>query len=654
MTAEEQRDAGRWRHAPQLLALSLVALAVSSPLWLKAGAIVNADLYRAYDWLEAAKHGNFARDGLLGHGGFALWNPFLEGGLPSYAHPSDGSFSPSFLTILLLGEAIGMKVNVVLLLVAAAIGSYGLSREWLGLDVQPALVVGLLMGVCGWIPGGMAVGFYESCFLALVPGFLYLVLRAARERRPSRAVLWVGLAGSFLLIGGVQMQLCLAFAGLQMVLWAFLGARHAVRSLIAALTFCAGLGAVKFLPMLEFVHSRGGRTVSYDDPAPWWSLLVRPTWGLFSMVPERTEYSAAGIPLSVEYDHAGMALIAGVLAVVAFRRCSKKAFPLAALLVATAAMGWEAGGGFNVSLLSLVHWLPGFSAIRESYRYTSFFLALWLCLSAGLGFAFLQGWSRDRGGFLARPGVLFGLFLLLLLPQAYASASLYGSIFSEESFERLEEPTTFVDIAGRTVASPDESLSNFHTVLLPDPPSPARRNYDLVPYLAARSNVGALYLAEDLPPAAGLAARPLYTWNADDQAILNPRWRGEAWIEHGEGEAGPLRLGANQLQVDVHTSGPATLLINQNYYRGWRVDKAGEGVEVSSHEGLIAVRLPAAHRGPVELRFRSLSLRLGAAVSLIFLLSVLVLWRLKVRLSTLHAPQEHAESDGGTHTGAQQ
>jgi hypothetical protein len=419
-----------------------------------------------------------------------------------------------------------------------------------------------------------------------------------------------------------------------MVLWALVGARQAIRSLVAAMTLCAGLGAVKFLPMLEFVHSRGGRTVNYDDPAPWWSLLVRPTWGLFSMLPERTEYSAAGIPLSVEYDHAGMALIAGVLAVVAFRRCSRQAFPLAALLVATAAMGWEAGGGFNVSLLSLVHWLPGFSAIRESYRYTSFFLALWLCLSAGLGFAWLQVWSQGRGGFLARPGALLGLVLLLLLPQAYASASLYGSIFSEASFERLEEPTTFVDIAGRPVPSPDEGLSNFHTVLLPDPPSPSRRSYDLVPYLAARSNVGALYLAEDLPPAEGLAVRPLYTWNSDDQAILNPRWRGEAWIEQGEGAAGPLRLGANQLQVDVDTTGPATLVINQNYYRGWRAYKAGEGVEVSSHEGLIAVHLPAAHRGPVELRFRSLSLRLGAAVSLIFLFSILTLWRLKIRHSS--------------------
>ena len=75
---------------------------------------------------------------------------------------------------------------------------------------------------------------------------------------------------------------------------------------------------------------------------------------------------------------------------------------------------------------------------------------------------------------------------------------------------------------------------------------------------------------------------------------------------------------------------------------------------MSSHEGLIAVRLPAAHRGPVELRFRSLSLRLGAAVSLIFLLSVLVIWRLKIRLSALHAPQQHTESERGTHAGAEQ
>jgi hypothetical protein len=56
---------------------------------------------------------------------------------------------------------------------------------------------------------------------------------------------------------------------------------------------------------------------------------------------------------------------------------------------------------------------------------------------------------------------------------------------------------------------------------------------------------------------------------------------------------------------------------------------------VSSQEGLLAVRLPVAHRGPVELRFRSGSLRLGGAVSLIFLFGILALWRLKVRQEVL-------------------
>ena len=42
------------------------------------------------------------------------WNPLLAGGMPQFAHPSDGSMSPLILPSVLFGEALGMKLNIVL------------------------------------------------------------------------------------------------------------------------------------------------------------------------------------------------------------------------------------------------------------------------------------------------------------------------------------------------------------------------------------------------------------------------------------------------------------------------------------------------------------------------------------------------------------
>ena len=81
------------------------------------------------------------------------------------------------------------------------------------------------------------------------------------------------------------MQLCLAFAALQMALWAAL-ARCDVRPgmLLRRVGFLlagtAGLGAIKFLPMLELVSSRGWRTESAPHGVGLWDGVVGSLLGL--------------------------------------------------------------------------------------------------------------------------------------------------------------------------------------------------------------------------------------------------------------------------------------------------------------------------------------------------------------------------------------
>ena len=226
-----------------------------------------------------------------------------------------------------------------------------------------------------------------------------------------------------------------------------------------------------------------------------------------------------------------------------------------------------------------------------------------------------------------RPAVPLLLIGLALLPQGLASASLFGSVFAERADGRLAEPTVFVDALGRAVSPPDEALNGFHTILALDSPAPGRKGYNLAPYLAARSNVGVMYPAEDLPPERPPAIQPLYTWTRADQALLNRDWKGEVWLERGKGRAHSLRMGPNEIGFELDVGGPALVLINQNYHRDWSLDAGPAGLLVTEHDGLLALEVPASHTGALRLRFRSRALFLGLLVSLLTLAGWLVALR---------------------------
>jgi hypothetical protein len=387
-------------HRRTLLALPFAAaLAVCLPLLLRPRAILNADPYRAFDWLEAAKFRWYARHAILTEGTPAFWNPYLEGGLPSFAHPSDGTASPFFLVTMIFGEAAGMKIDAVLLLLLGTAGVLLLARDQLRLGPVPASFAATSFAVAGWTASRLAVGFYESLYLMLIPPALWLVLRAAQRGPNAMGLAYAGAAGLVLAAGGVQMQLCLAFAILQLALWlpwAAIGQDRPQRLPLlgfaaVAVVLCAGLGACKFVPMVEFLDTRGWRVEhTIYAVGPWDA--VDATWlGLVDLADARGEYDARGNTLDWEYPYAGLAWSVVFLAALGAVRTGRRGAGAAVLFAVTLLLSWRHGVGFQVSLFPLLRSLPLFESMRGTDRYVSFFLMLWACLGAGLGLEGLRG-----------------------------------------------------------------------------------------------------------------------------------------------------------------------------------------------------------------------------------------------------------------------
>jgi hypothetical protein len=100
----------------------------------------------------------------------------------------------------------------------------------------------------------------------------------------------------------------------------------------------------------------------------------------------------------------------------------------------------------------------------------------------------------------------------------------------------------------------------------------------------------------------------------------DPLYRGETYLQAGRGHVDIDQWAMSRITVRVRPDTADALVVNQNFYRGWRAhrrDATGAIDTVEAHrsaEGLIAVAVGPEHR-EIELFYRSAGLVAGAWVS---------------------------------------
>jgi len=162
----------------------------AAPMFTVPDGIASGDAFRDNDWLNCRCFDLITRDALLDHGQLPLRSHLIGGGFPVVAHPSDGSWAPTLLAVLLFGDVIGVKLNLLAMLLVGTWGLYGLARRWLGLSRAPSVFAALLFAFSGWAPAMLLVGFYNQAFYLLAPAVLWLLVSGVG--RPAR-LLWAGL-----------------------------------------------------------------------------------------------------------------------------------------------------------------------------------------------------------------------------------------------------------------------------------------------------------------------------------------------------------------------------------------------------------------------------------------------------------------------------
>ena len=373
----------------------------------------------------------------------------------------------------------------------------------------------------------------------------------------------------------------------------------------------------------------------YRSPGELWS-------GLLGRAPARAEYRMAGgrkvEPKSSEYTWLGLTLPPLLLALAGVVLAGPRTALLAlcGLLFLGLCVGWSLP-------LDLHFWLttgvPGLASVGQPVKYYNFFLLLPLVLLAAAGLQ--RAASRLQSLHPRAPAVLWVVaFCLLAWPFAQNRGAL-GELFAHPV--TAPAPGTFhqqlqlgsgawLQLSGEQRRRRIQGGRQGQVML-----RESSRPLWATEYYNIKQNVGTIdWYGTLLLPEVAVPRRYLLL---DGPPVPNPRYRGEAWTQTGQGTISGLTIRPNSIHLQLVLPRPDTVVINQSYLEGF-VASVGRVRPVPLTEqgaagrpGLLGVSLPAG-RHRLQIRYRPTLILAGLVVSGVsMLLWVVAFWWLRRRAS---------------------
>ena len=662
----------------------LAAVAIGSGMFAEPLGIASGDAFRDNDWLNCRSFDVHSRVALLEHGQFPLRSHLLGGGFPTIAHPSDGSWSPTLLAVLLFGDVIGVKINLLILLVLGGWGLLGLARH-AGASEGGARFGSALFVLSGWLPSMLLVGFYNQAFFLLAPAAARLLL----DQRPRSLLLAGGLLAVVLQQGGhafpatvyflglvawfeafrsrpglgVGLLFCVlapaAFAAELGVLWpvvlglALAGGVLASRwgrsswtpllgiggRLALVLAVACSLGAARIVGM-SFLDAQGatyehrlvrtGATWFPDEDGPtlqeerFYEDVPALLASLWSRVPSEGSYGTTwgriGDPLDYEYSYLGLTPVGIVGLLIGLLLALRREAGRPWALLLLAFLGICFGWHAPVDLHFLLTWGVPF---LDTFSQPLKYWNVFVLVSGCVlaGLAADLLLSRFEGD--ARRAVALGLGALLLWPLLQNRAAF------EDAFALPVSPPPAGDFAPVALVAEPGWLAFDEADIRAMSSELFLRDYGRPPaateYVNLQRNVGTVdHYGSIVLAEVTVPARYV---TLDGVELDNPRYPGEAWLEGG-GRVHDVRLRPNDVEVELETQPPARLVINQVWLDGF---VSSEGRVVRHEDGFLALDLPESGRRTVRLSWRPRSILAGLAFSALSLLAwiggLVLLWR---------------------------
>ncbi len=538
--------------------------------WLLFGALGLALLFNAYDtgwnriggqdWNFFLSQSQAEVSSITTWEQFPLWAPWRRGGQPSFGQAQSMLLSPVTPIALAVGVLAAFKLLLLPIFLAGCLGMYALAGQ-LRLRGLARLVPALVFFGSSIFPLHVRGGLPNYLFaFALLPWILYSLRRARADLR------WLALAAlltaGLLLCGAVYH---FVFFPLYFLIDASAesASLRSLRPLLllgAALLCAVALGAPRLLPVAD-VWSQYPRPVAAEKSGLSTELMLR-AW-LDPELPDLSTPQSAFVltpGAGAYWVYAGafigpLALLFAALGLRNWRRTW-------GWLLAGVFFGWlSMGDGATPSLWAALHRLPVFGSMRFPERQLA--LATFsIALLAGHGFQQFESWVRERlrrtdDELEPRSAVVLAA---IVVPLVLVNASITRDAFNVEPAPRQTARAAFrqEQVAGR----PEQWGGEVYESVL--------------------ANVGNPQGMSDIP------TPPVV------RAVGEPGYRGEVYLlaEHG---AVLAEITPNVITVSAQLSEPDVLMVNQNYFGGWRAEgDLPDFVEqdLTNRDHLLALPLP--------------------------------------------------------------
>jgi len=565
--------------------LAVAGLAVISPIFAQWGNIGLSD------WDNQLFYHGAAVRTVLDYGQFPLWNPYHCGGVPMLASPEISFLAPPFVFDLLFGEVAGVKLMVVFYAVLGMWGMYFLSRT-LGFGAVSSFVPPAVFMASSWFTLRVTEGHTGFLPFALLPFVTAFFLRALSSGGFRQALRPIAAAAFFMawtiFAGGIYPFIGMSIFLAALCLLRMISGRSLFPAVLLAVMmfFTFALSAVKSVPQYEFISAfpRKTEATQHHSASIMASSLLSRNQRVTTQAPEF--YMAPGEDPEA-YSKA-------------FWRGERP-------------WGFQEYGAF-VGVSTVLLLAAGLYFFRQLWHW--YLLAVFSLLLSMGDFAPLNVWALIRHlpvlGSLHGPSRVTVLFVF--------SASVIAG-FVASRIESLKKPVSGVAakaLSGVIAAAVFMELATVSAPVLLDAfPKPAydlRPNENFTHLVAAEPtatnyphflrNEGVLNCYESQHPPT--KAVPF----GDDSGRKNPGYMGEAFFASGRAGAKVVYFSPNRVVVDIEPGAADTLVLNQNFFKGW---KAG-GKDAVDHWGLVGARVAPGEK-QVVFRYSPASFKAGLAIS---------------------------------------
>lgn len=558
------------------------------------------------DWDGRFAYSAIPRESIIKYLQFPLWNPYVCGGIPMLEHPESSFLSPFFVFILIFGEVAGLKILVLVHMVLGLAGMYLLSR-YLGMGRIPSVFSSIIFMLSSHYSVHIAVGHTtDYLVIAYIPfAFLFYLKAVNGSCIKERFINSLVSSLSVLLMFLYGSTYILVFFALLLIFHA--AAESIIMRKMAPLTICfsvlfmaAILGSVKLIPSLSFL---GDNSIEYDVSWEGGSLDIL----AISMLSRNQMYDRPMWPYGWwEYSaYIGYIPFLILLAGIYFGATKRKSIIFSLLLFLWIYLGKSAP--FN--LWGFLHNIPIISFFRVPSRVLVIIL---FCISIMCGDSMEKCMNRFSEWTARRKGLKKPWKRCLKEENGMASilAAMIIVFVAADMALVSRQPLSAAFPFEHTGMGQFGDTSRFEST---NATCYYRDRSDSCLYIMFLNNKGAM---NDMDCGVERV-------NVPSKGSALPReshsYKGEAYLANGYGNVTLKFFSPNRVAIDVDAEEEDRIVLNQNYYSGWRSSTGS----VEPYKGLVSAQVSPGKR-LVEFYYLPISFMIGI-IAEIFAIILLII-----------------------------